>query len=97
MDTRQSKIIPKNVPQGVWLWQLPDGKFLCDNDGNHLSLNGWNGDLDAAAKMRKAAAYHGFPEGRPVFAPGRQQVSQSTYEDQMEAMLEGEDIPGDVH
>lgn len=94
---KNSRIIPKNVPHGVWVWRLPNGRLLCDSDGNYLSMNGWIGDLEAVRKMRAAAAYYGYPEGEPVFAAGREKVSQSTYEDQMEAFIEGWDIPGDVH
>jgi len=96
MRTKRAQIIPKNLPWGVLLWQLPDGKFFTDQYGNHLSVECFKGDLAAVEKMRLAAAYYGAAEGRTVFAPGRRKISQSEWEDSMEEMLDGKSLHGDI-
>jgi hypothetical protein len=50
----------------------------------------------ALEKMRQAAEYYGIFDGRAAFLPGRRKISQSEYEDQMEAYLDGREIPGDI-
>lgn len=74
------------------MWVLPSGKCLANTNGDYLSMNGKNHDINAMAAMRKAAAQHGFPEGRPMFVPGRTQVTQSEWEDQIAQMQEGGDF-----
>lgn len=76
----------------MWVWELPDGTFLSDGDGNHLCMNGMRHDLHSMTKMREAATYYGYPEGRPRFLEGREKVTQAQWEAQMEAFTEGEDI-----
>ena len=95
---RESKtsIVHPNLPYGVLVWMLPDGKFLKNANGEYLSLNAHKGDLMAVKKMRDAAAYYGYPEGQTIFFPGRSQATQSEWEDQMEAMIDGKPIPFDI-
>lgn len=94
-NNSNTTLIPNPSKRGVYLWELPDGTFLGDDEGNYLSIDAWVGDLDAIAKLRAAANYWGFPHGKPKFWPGRSKVTQSEYEDQMAAFVEGEEIPGD--
>lgn len=91
----KSQIVQNNLPKGVLLWQTEKG-FVGDEDGNYLSLECFKGDLMAIKKMREAAAYYGFPEGRAVFLPGRGQCTQSEWEDQMEALINGDELPFDI-
>jgi hypothetical protein len=94
------KAIPKNSYTGVLVWQLPSGGYLGDSDGNYLSIHANVLDIERymiqIAKMEEAARYYGYPDGKAVFLPGRGQVTDSEYEDQMEAMINGEEIPGDI-
>jgi hypothetical protein len=96
MRTKRAQIIPKDLPWGVLLWQLPDGKLFTDQYGNHLSVECFKGDLAAVEKMRFAATYYGAPEGRTVFAAGRRKISQSEWEDSIEEMLDGKPLHGDI-
>jgi hypothetical protein len=93
---RKATIIPKNLPWGVLLWQLPDGKLFCDQHGNYLSAECFKGDLAAVEKMRLAAAYYGAAQGQTIFMPGRRKISQSEWEDSMEEMIDGKPLHGDI-
>ena len=92
-------VIPKQVPYACLFWQLPDGSFLGNQDGEYLSVEVNVFDLKEVKKrsklMEQAAAHYGYPEGRTVCITGRKKVTQSEWEDQMAAMEAGEDIPGD--
>lgn len=87
---------PKQLKWGVYVWRNADGSTLSDSEGNVLSMNGWKGDLAAMRKMRDAATYYGSGDGTIAFIPGGRKVSKSEWEDQMEAFIDGEPIPGDV-
>lgn len=96
MNNSRTRVVPKNLPWGVYVWRCEDGKVLANNNGDVLSMNGFKGDLEAMRKMRDAATALGYGGGKVAFLPGSRQISQSEYEDQMEAMLDGKDIPGDI-
>lgn len=74
---------------GLYLWQLPNGKYLGDGDGNFLIIESRHGDLSKMAQISKAARYYGAQGGKPVFVSNARAVSQSEQEDQMERLLDG--------
>lgn len=96
MNDSKTKVVHKNLPWGVYVWRCASGRVLSDEDGNVLNMPGFKGDLNAIKQMRTAATYYGEGDGKPAFLPGSRRVSDSEYEDQMEALIEGNDIPGDI-
>jgi hypothetical protein len=92
----QTQIVHSTLPWGVYVWQCADGRVLANNNGDVLSMNGFKGDLEAVRKMRDAATALGHGDGKAAFLPGSRKISQSEYEDQMAAYLDGDDIPGDI-
>lgn len=92
--------IPKNVPFGLCLWELPSGSYLGNANGEFLSVGVNMNDIpEMQRRMRRLAdeaAVLGYPDGKPVFRPGLQKVTQSEYEDQMAQLLDGEEVEGDL-
>src|SRR4051812_29105600 len=79
-----------NLKTGIYVWQLPNGKYIEDDDGNYLVagpclLN----DHVVEKKMISAARSMGVTEGRPFWLPGFRKVSDMEWEDQMERLLQG--------
>lgn len=74
---------------GVYVWEMPDGRYVADEDGNFLSINAKFGDLDRMSKIGMAARQCGINEGRPAFLPGHRKISDAEYERQKERMDEG--------
>lgn len=74
---------------GVYVWEMPDGRYVGDEDGNLLSINSVFGDLDRISKLGRAARSFGINEGKPVFLPGHRKISDAEYERQKERMSQG--------
>lgn len=55
---------------GVYIWKLPNGRPLMDDEFNMLSITARFGDLQAMAKLSRTAASYGFPDGTPEFVEG---------------------------
>jgi hypothetical protein len=91
-----TKAVPKNLPWGTYVWRNADGTALSDGEGRVLSLDGFKGDLVAIQKMRRAAAHYGSADGDLAFIPGSRKISDSEWEDQMAAFIDGDPIPGDI-
>lgn len=90
MSNRRKVKIVDHVDYGVYIWQLPTGGYLGDEDGNYLSIAARKGDIQRMSKLRQAAANIGFPDGAPVFLAGHRKISDSEYDDQMQRMIAGE-------
>lgn len=77
------------VPYGVYVWEMPDGKIVGDDEGNFLSIAGMANDIDKMNIMRKSVAVYGVTEGRPVFLSGHRKISDEEYERQKERAAAG--------
>lgn len=91
MNSGNSKltVIQKQRDYGIYVWRLPNGEMVSDGNGNIMNIPARQHDLEAMAKITKAAAYYGFPEGRPEFQPGVRRVTDEEYSEQLNRLKEG--------
>lgn len=68
---------------GLYVWQMPNGQYVGDDDGNIMHIPSEIGDIRKMGALRDAARYYGITEGRPVFLPGERAISDAEYEDQV--------------
>lgn len=75
------------VPYGCWLWQMPDGSFVADDDNNFLRLFGmWNDEKKKQIMRDFVRSEFGITEGRPFFMRGNRPVSEEEYQHQKQRM-----------
>lgn len=75
---------------GIYLWQLPDGSYVKNDDGDYLLVGPIkNGNRKALDRLAKAAYSLGIKGGQPFYLPGFRPVTQTEWEDQMERLLDG--------
>lgn len=79
----------EEVPWGLYLFELPNGMYLGDEDGNLLNIPAQRGDIKKMNRICEVAKVLGFPEGTPVFMSGVRRVTSDEYDDQKERMLDG--------
>lgn len=96
MTQKNTRIIPKNAEWGVYVYVNADGSALSDSEGRVLSMNGYQYDPEAIKKMKAAGAHYGSLGGKVAFIPGSRQVSDNEHDDQMEAFIDGREVPGDL-
>jgi hypothetical protein len=85
----RSKVVD-HVPYGVYVWQLPDGRYFMDDHQNFLSIASEVGDIKRMATLARRAAEYGEPHGAPVFMAGNTKISEQEYQDQWQRQLAGE-------
>jgi len=98
MDQGNSKltVIEKKSAHGIYVWQLDSsGKAFGDGRGNVMNMPGRPHDLDAMAKVRKAAMYYGAGPGKVQFIPGVRRISDLEHSEQLDRMKEG-NIPSET-
>lgn len=74
---------------GVYVWQLPDGRFFTDGGNNVLNIPSMRNDQQKIAQLIQAASYYGQPEGKAVFFPGTARISEEEYSVQLDRMKQG--------
>jgi hypothetical protein len=82
-------VLDKNYDWGIYVWQRENGKWFTDGEGNILNIPSHRGDEIQLHKLRQAAAYHGEPNGKPVFFPGMGRVTDEEYSEQVDRMKQG--------
>jgi len=74
---------------GIYVWQLPSGKFFTDGEGNALSIESMKDDPSKMKQLSDAARYNGQPEGKAVFFPNVRKISDEEYSEQKDRMSQG--------
>lgn len=85
----KATIIDKMYDWGIYAWKKADGKWFTDGQGNVLNIPSHRGDISQLAKLQSTAAHYGEPDGEPVFFPGLKRVSDETYSEQLDRMVNG--------
>jgi hypothetical protein len=76
----------EEVQYGVYLWQMPDGGLVCDEDRNYLSISAMKGDIKKIQILKNVAKHYGLENGRPVWFSGHRKISDEEYETQKQRL-----------
>jgi hypothetical protein len=87
--TRKQEV--EEVPYGMYVWELPTGEILGDDEGNVMNCFVWEKKdrPKAVAAIKQAAKSYGFPEGKAVWWSGRRPIDDEELERQLERAKEG--------
>lgn len=72
----------KETRRGVYLWQMPDGKFVGDGEGHYLMIEAIEGDQVRLRALVDEVRSFGIDEGAPCFFRGNRIVNDEEYEHQ---------------
>jgi hypothetical protein len=79
----------EEVGYGVYVWEMPDGRWIGDDEGNFLSIASMKGDKKRMQQIKDAAASYGVSEGKPFFLSGHRKIDDEEYENQRRRMAFG--------
>jgi hypothetical protein len=88
MKTTRKQIV-EEVPWGVYVWEMPDGRLLGDEDGNFLNIASIKGNQKRIQELKDAARSYGITEGKPLYLSGHRQVTDEEFENQKRRMAFG--------
>ena len=93
MKTTRRQIIHE-VSYGMWVWQMANGEFAEDDNGNFMHVFVWDvrkPDVNEAAKraLESAAKSYGFGEGRAICWQGRRPIDDEQFMEQYMRMNQG--------
>jgi hypothetical protein len=82
LKTNRRQVV-KEVPWGVYVWQLPSQEFLADEEGNFMLVFCEEGNQEAIEALTIAAKGYGFPEGKAIYWSGKRPITDEEYEHQL--------------
>jgi len=74
---------------GLYCWQMPNGAYIQDENGNFLNIPAEIGDQKKISALKRAVENFNIREGHEVFFPGHRQIDDEEYENQRERMRNG--------
>jgi len=78
--------VVEEVTYGLYLWQMPDGGLVCDEDKNYLNVAAIKGDIRKINALKTAAKTLGLEEGKPIWFSGHRQITDDEYEEQKQRL-----------
>jgi len=91
MDINKKRITvgPEETILGIYVWEMPDGKWIGDDEGNFLSVTSKKGNRDRIEALAKEVRSYGIYEGQPKFLAGRRKIDDEEYEYQQQRLKWG--------
>ena len=74
---------------GVYVWEMPDGRWIGDDDGNFLSITSKKGNRQRIELLAQAVRSYGINEGRPKFLSGNRKIDDEEFETQKQRLRWG--------
>lgn len=75
---------------GLYVWVLPNGKPVMDDEGNVLNIPSRRDDIVKMAQLKAAAKYWGYPDGEPRFMESRR-LTDEEFEAEIDGFVAGEE------
>ncbi len=91
MDIKRTgfKVNDHETTLGIYVWEMPDGRWIGDDDGNFLSITSKEGDKGRMNLLANAVRSYGIDEGKPKFLSGRRKIDDEEFEYQKQRLKWG--------
>jgi len=71
---------------GIYVWEMPDGRWIGDDDGNFLSVTSTKGNKSKIDALVREVSSYGIYEGAPKFLSGRRKIDDEEFEYQKQRL-----------
>ena len=71
---------------GVYVWEMPDGRWIGDDDGNFLSITSKKGNRSRIDALAREVRTFGIYEGGPKFLSARRKIDDEEFEYQKQRL-----------
>jgi hypothetical protein len=74
---------------GIYVWEMPDGRWIGDDEGNYLSIASHKGNKANMAALAAEVASFGIDVGQPKFLSNRRKIDDEQFEYQKARLEQG--------
>lgn len=85
---KNTKIVEETT-LGIYVWEMPDGRWIGDDDGNFLSITSMKGNKSRIDALAREVSSYGIDEGSPKFLSGRRKIDDEEFEMQHQRLKWG--------
>lgn len=82
----KSAEIAEETTLGIYVWEMPDGRWIGDDEGNYLSITSIKGNKSRMESLAQVVREYGIYEGQPKFLSGRRKIDDEEYEYQKQRL-----------
>lgn len=75
-----SKVLDEETRLGIYVWEMPDGRWIGDDDGNFLSITATKGNRSRMDALAREVRSYGIYEGGPKFLSGRRKIDDEEFQ-----------------
>jgi len=75
----KSATVQEETRLGIYVWEMPDGRWIGDDDGNFLSVTSTKGNRSKIESLMKVVRSYGIYEGQPKFLSGRRKIDDEEF------------------
>jgi len=81
-----SKVLEEESTLGIYVWEMPDGRWIGDDEGNFLSVTSKKGNRSRIDALAKEVRSYGITVGKPLFLSGRRKIDDEEFEHQQQRL-----------
>ena len=81
-----TKILEEETTLGIYVWEMPDGRWIGDDDGNFLSVTSKKGNRSKVDALAREVRSFGIYEGGPKFLSARRKIDDEEFEYQKQRL-----------
>jgi hypothetical protein len=74
-----SKVLDEESTLGIYVWEMPDGRWIGDDDGNYLSVTSKKGNRSRMDALSREVRSYGIYEGQPLFLSARRKIDDEEF------------------
>ena len=83
---KNTRFLEEESTLGIYVWEMPDGRWIGDDDGNFLSVTAKKGNRSLIDALAREVRSYGIYEGGPKFLSARRKISDEEFDHQKQRL-----------
>ena len=83
---KNTRFLDEESTLGIYVWEMPDGRWIGDDDGNFLSVTAKKGNRSLINALAREVRSYGIYEGGPKFLSARRKISDEDFQHQKQRL-----------
>ena len=89
INNTKYKVLDEESTLGMYVWEMPDGRWIGDDDGNFLSVTSKKNNRSLMDALAREVRSFGIHEGKPKFLSARRKIDDEEFEYQQQRLKWG--------
>jgi hypothetical protein len=86
INNTKYKVLDEESTLGIYVWEMPDGRWIGDDDGNFLSVTSKKNNRSRMDALAREVRSYGIYEGQPKFLSARRKIDDEEFEYQKQRL-----------